>query len=313
MAKNEKKSLGIGRKPSLVKNMKRHWELYLLILPVILYFAIFCYGPMYGIQIAFKDYYPGMNFSDAEWIGFKHFERLFRTTQFWTSLKNTLTLSVLQLVLEFPLPIILAILLNEMRFKKMKKMLQTVSYAPHFISTVAMAGIILAFTSNGGLVGQITAATTGETINILTKPALFKWIYVISNTWKNLGWSSVIYIAALSSVDMSLYEAARVDGANRWQKIWHLDIPFLVPTMVILLILNCGRILSVGYEQILMLQNDLNLPASEIISTYSYKIGLINRSYGLSTAIGLFNSVVNLILLTTVNKISGKVSGSSLW
>lgn len=302
-----------GPKPSLIKNIKRHWELYLLILPVILYFAIFKYVPMYGIQIAFRDYFPGMDILEAEWIGLRHFSRVFRSATFWQSFRNTLTLSLMQLFLGFPLPILMAILLNEMRFTKMKKLLQTVSYAPHFISMVAMAGIIMAFTDDHGLIGQIYTASTGEVKNLLTIPGLFKWIYVIGNEWKNLGWSSIIYIATLSSVDLSLYEAARVDGANRLQKVWYLDVPFLVPTMVILLILNCGRILSVGYEQILMLQNDLNAPASEIISTYSYKVGMLQRSYGFSTAMGLFNSVINLILLTTVNRISRKVSGSSLW
>ena len=302
-----------GPKPSLIKNIKRHWELYLLILPVILYFAIFKYVPMYGIQIAFRDYFPGMDILEAEWIGLRHFSRVFRSATFWQSFRNTLTLSLMQLFLGFPLPILMAIFLNEMRFTKMKKLLQTVSYAPHFISMVAMAGIIMAFTDDHGLIGQIYTASTGEVKNLLTIPGLFKWIYVIGNEWKNLGWSSIIYIATLSSVDLSLYEAARVDGANRLQKVWYLDVPFLVPTMVILLILNCGRILSVGYEQILMLQNSLNGPASEIISTYSYKVGMLQRSYGFSTAMGLFNSVINLILLTTVNRISRKVSGNSLW
>ena len=298
---------------NIIKNMRKHWELYLLILPALIYFAIFCYGPMYGVQIAFRDYYPGMDMLDAKWIGFKHFQRVFRTNQFWVSLKNTLVLSSIQLILGFPFPVIMAILLNELRYKRMKKTLQTISYAPHFISTVAMAGIVLAFTSTHGLVGQIVTAITGEEINILTKPGLFKWIYFISNEWKNVGWSSIIYIATLSSVDVSMYEAAKVDGANKLQKIWYLDIPSLVPTMVILLILNSGRVLNVGYEYVLMLQNDLNITASQIISTYSYQVGLLQRSYGFSTAVGLFNSVINLILLVSVNKIANKVSGSGLW
>jgi len=313
MAKNKEKHVVMKQRPSLIKNIRRYWELYLLILPVLVYFIVFKYIPMYGIQIAFKDYYPGMKMMDAEWLGFDHFERLFRSSTFWTALKNTLTISLMQLILGFPFPIFLAILLNELSSGKMKKLLQTVSYAPHFISTVAMAGIIMAFTTETGLVGQIYTAITGEAIDLLTMPAAFKWIYVIGNEWKNVGWSSIIYIAALSSVDVSLYEAAKVDGANRWQKVWYLDIPSLIPTMVILLILNCGRILNLGYEQVLMLQNSLNLSGSEIISTFSYKVGMIERSYGFSTAVGLFNSVVNLILLTSVNKISKKVSGSGLW
>lgn len=301
------------KKVSIVKNVKKHWELYLLILPVIIYFAIFCYSPMYGIQIAFRDYIPGIKITDAEWIGFIQFKRLWRSTQFWMALKNTLTLTLMELVISFPLPVILAVLLNEMRLSKMKNFLQTVSYAPYFISAVAMAGIILAFVDTSGLIGQIYTAVTGEELNLLMKPAYFKWIYVLSNVWKNIGYSSVIYIAALSSVDVEMYEAARVDGANKWQKVIHLDIPSLIPTMVILLILNSGRVLNVGYEQILMLQNDLNLSASEVISTYSYKLGIIQRSYSLSTAIGLFNSIVNLILLTSVNKISRKLTDNSLW
>lgn len=313
MTKKKQEFVKTNSKKSFIQDVKRYWQLYLLFLPVILYFAIFKYGPMYGIQIAFKDYYPGMDIMQADWVGLKHFTRVFRSATFWTALKNTLIISTMRLVLGFPLPILMALLLNEIGSTKLKKLLQTVSYAPHFISTVAMAGIIMAFVTDTGLIGQIYTAATGKTINLLTQPEWFKWIYVIGNEWKNLGWSSIIYIAALSSVDISLYEAAKVDGANKWQKIWYLDIPSLVPTMVILLILDCGKILSVGYEQILMLQNDLNLSASEIISTYSYKVGLLQRSYGFSTAVGLFNSVINLILLTVVNRISRKVSGSGLW
>ena len=303
----------MNKPKTLVKNVKRHWELYLLVLPVVLYFIIFKYAPMYGIQIAFRDFYPGMDMWKAKWVGFSNFSRLFRSFSFKNALRNTLTLSFLQLAIGFPLPIILAILLNEIRLAAPKKLLQTVSYAPHFISTVAMAGIILAFTASHGLIGQIYTALTGKTINMLTEPDKFKWIYVLSNAWKNAGWNSVIYIAALSSVDVSMYDAAKVDGASRLQNIWYLDLPSLLPTAVILLIMNCGQVLNVSYEQILMLQNDLNITASEVISTYSYQMGLINRDYSFSTAISLFNSVVNLTLLTSVNVIARKITGNSLW
>ena len=301
------------KKNLLLNNVKRHWELYLLIIPVVLYFAIFCYGPMYGAQIAFRDYYPGMAILDAEWVGLANFRRAFRSVTFWSAFKNTLTLSSMQLLFGFPMPIILAIVLNELRLKKLKKTLQTISYAPHFISTVAMAGILLAFCSTHGLIGQIATSIVGEEINILTKPKAFKWIYVISNIWKTTGWSAVIYISALSSVEVSQYEAAKMDGATRLQRIFYLDLPHLLPTAAVLLVLECGRVLNIGYEQILMLQNDLNLTASEVISTFAYKIGMFNRDYSFSTAVNLFNSVVNLALLSAVNFISKKLSGNGLW
>lgn len=301
------------KQPALIRNIKQHWELYLLILPGILYFAIFKYAPMYGIQIAFRDYYPGMGYLEADWVGFDNFMRFFKSHQFINALTNTLSISLLQLVLGFPLPIILALMLNSLRSNKLKKGLQTISYAPHFISSVCMAGIILAFTSEHGIISEMAATVSGESVSLLSEPSLFKWIYVLSHVWKDAGWGSVMYIAALSSVDLALYEAADVDGASKLQKIWYVDLPSILPTVVIMLILKCGHILSIGYEEILMLQNPLNLPRSQVISTYSYQVGLLQYDYSYSTAVGMFNSVVNLVLLVTVNYISRKVNETSLW
>ena len=301
------------RKDGLFKNIKQHYQLYLIFLPVLLYFAIFCYGPMYGIQIAFRDYYPGMRYTEADWVGFSNFLRFFRSYQFKPVLINTLSISLLNLILGLPLPIILALILNEIRYTKLKKTLQTISYAPHFISTVAMAGLILTFTSERGLLNQIITSLGGNAVSFMSEPRMFKWVYVISHVWQGAGWGSIIYIAALSSVDTSLYEAAEIDGAGRLQKIWNVDLPCILPTIVIMLILNCGKIMSIGYEQILMLQNDLNKSASQIISTYTYEIGLLQYDYSYSTAIGLFNSIINLILLVSVNWFSRKVTETSLW
>ena len=301
------------RKDGLFKNIKQHYQLYLIFLPVLLYFAIFCYGPMYVIQIAFRDYYPGMRYTEADWVGFSNFLRFFRSYQFKPVLINTLSISLLNLILGLPLPIILALILNEIRYTKLKKTLQTISYAPHFISTVAMAGLILTFTSERGLLNQIITSLGGNAVSFMSEPRMFKWVYVISHVWQGAGWGSIIYIAALSSVDTSLYEAAEIDGAGRLQKIWNVDLPCILPTIVIMLILNCGKIMSIGYEQILMLQNDLNKSASQIISTYTYEIGLLQYDYSYSTAIGLFNSIINLILLVSVNWFSRKVTETSLW
>ena len=268
---------------------------------------------MYGIQIAFRDYYPGMGYLEADWVGFDNFIRFFKSYQFLSALGNTLSISLLQLVLGFPLPIILALMLNSLRSNKLKKGLQTISYAPHFISSVCMAGIILTFTSEHGIISEIVKAITGKDISLMSEPGLFKWIYVLGHVWKDAGWGSVMYIAALSSVDLALYEAADVDGASKIQKIWYVDLPSILPTVVIMLILKCGQILSIGYEEILMLQNPLNMPGSQVISTYSYQVGLIQQDYSYSTAVGIFNSVVNLVLLVSVNYISRKVNETSLW
>lgn len=297
----------------LGQNVLRHYELYLMILPVVIYYIIFLYIPMYGVQIAFRDYYPGMGFTEAEWVGIHFFSRFFSSWHFNRLIINTLRLSLMGLVFGAPFPIILAIMLNEVRHSKFKKIIQTISYAPHFISVVALTGMILLFFSTNGIVNVIRILFGQEAIQYMQKTNYFPWIYVLSGIWQSVGFGSIIYMAALAAVDIEQYESAWIDGANKFQKIVHIDIPVLIPTFIILTILNCGRILSVGWEKTLMLQNSLNLATSEIISTYTYKVGLLNTEYSFSSAIGLFNSLINLILLISVNTLARKISDTSLW
>ena len=297
----------------LRKNVRVHWELYLLILPAFTYFVIFHYIPMYGVQIAFRDYLPGIGFLQSPWVGLEHFRRFFNTYASRVVIRNTLSISITALVLGIPFPVILALMLNIVRQKRFKSIVQTISYAPHFISNVAMAGMILMLFSNIGIVNNLLRFIGMEPVQFMARPELFTPIYVLANVWKSTGWGSIIYLAALSTVDMELFEAARIDGASRLRMIWHIDIPCILPTLVILLIMNAGRIMSVDYEQILLLQNPMNLSASEVISTYTYRMGILGRDFSFSAAIGLFNNLINIILLYLVNFIAGKLNETSLW
>lgn len=307
-----------GRK-KFIRSITRNWMLYLFVLPAIAYYIIFHYVPIYGIQIAFQNYRIGEFFGQSEWVGFKHFVKFFKSAWFDTILKNTLTLSLLSLVLSFPLPIILALLLNEVQNMKFRKLVQTVTYAPHFISMVVLCGAVTMFLSpSTGFLGLAINAVRSNMglseINLLTNGDAFKWIYVLSGIWQGTGWSSIIYFAALSGVDPQLVEAAKVDGANKVQCIWHINLPILIPTIVIQLILQSGSILSVGYEKVYLLQNDTILRSSEVISTYVYRTGLHGAQYSFSAAVSLFNSVVNAAMLILVNTITRKLSSeNSLW
>lgn len=301
----------VGR---FLKNLRKYWQYYILLLPALAYFLIFCYGPMYGAQIAFRNFNARDGITGSAWVGFAHFERFFRSPYFGSLLRNTFVISIYGLLAGFPLPILLALSLNELKGTKVKKLAQTVTYAPYFISTVVMCGMLIAFLNpNTGIINKLIAALGGEPVPFLSEAALFPSIYVWSGVWQGTGWGSVIYFAALSGVDPQLLEAATLDGATRWQKIWYVNLPALMPTIVIMLIMNCGSLLSVGYEKVFLLQNALNLETSEVISTYVYKTGLVSAQYSFSTAIGLFNSVVNLILLVTVNAVSRRIGENSLW
>ncbi|MDD6884681.1 MAG: ABC transporter permease subunit [Eubacteriales bacterium] len=301
-------STGIGRKAL------ERWQLYLMILPALTYLIIFAYKPMYGVLIAFKQYYMKKGVWGSPWVGFDNFERLFNSYWFPIILKNTLTLSLLSLVIGFPVPVLLALMVNEVENTFLKKTFQTVSYAPHFISTVVVCGMVTLFLSpTSGIINQFIAALGGEKVAFLQQPKMFKWIYVISGLWQSSGWSAVIYFAALSGVDKQLLEAAEIDGANRLQRVVHINLPVLVPTIVVLFILQCGSLLNVGYEKTYLLQNDTNLTGAEIISTYVYKMGLEKSDFSFSTATGLFNSVVNCAILITMNALSKKVAKTSLW
>jgi ABC-type polysaccharide transport system, permease component len=293
---------------------KKYWQYYVLLLPALAYFIIFCYGPMYGIQIAFKDFNGRDGIWGSPWVGLEHFKRFFEGVYCWDLIKNTLSISLYSLIAGFPLPIILALSVNELRTTWLKKTVQTITYAPYFISTVVMCSMLLAFLNpNYGIINKFIGLFGRDAIPFINKDYMFDSIYVWSGVWQGTGWGSVIYFAALSGVDPSLLEAATLDGATRMQKIRYINFPVLVPTMVIMLILNCGSLLSVGYEKIYLLQTPLNTNLSEVISTYVYKVGLINAQYSYSTAVGLFNSVVNLILLVLVNTFARKVSDTSLW
>ncbi|OZB98963.1 sugar ABC transporter permease [Paenibacillus sp. XY044] len=294
--------------------IRRHWQLYLVLLLPFLYLIVFKYVPMAGIVIAFKDYSVIKGIWGSPWVGFKYFEQFFASPNFWLYIKNTLGISFYGLVVGFPSPIILALALNEIRGGLFKKSVQMISYAPYFISTVIMVSIIIVnLTPHVGMVSKLFEMMGMTQTNFMGMPGLFKSIYVWSDVWQYTGYGAIIYIAALAGVNPELYESARVDGASRIQKIISIDIPSLIPVSVIMLILNLGNIMKLGFEKIYLMQNPLNLATSEVISTYVYKVGLLGSSFSFSAAIGFFNSVVNLILLIAVNYIARKLSSSSLW
>lgn len=297
----------------LWKSIKLNWRLYVLIFPAILYFVIFHYVPMYGVQIAFKEFIASKGIWGSPFVGFEHFERFFKSYYFVRLLKNTLILSVYQLLL-FPLPIILALSINELKNGAFKKWTQTLTYAPHFISVVVVVGMIVIFLDpQTGLVNRIITAFGGDAIPFLTSPKWFRHVFVWSGVWQTLGWSSIIYLAALAGVNPELHEAAKVDGATRMQRIMHINIPGILPTIVVLFILNIGSFMTVGFEKVLLMQNSLNAPTSDVIQTFVYQAGLLEGQYSFAAAIGLFDSVINISLLVLFNHVARKVSNNSLW
>ena len=296
------------------RSFRRHWQLYLVMLPALLYFIIFRYIPMANAVLAFKDYNVVAGIWGSPWAGFKHFDLFFSNPVFWTLLQNTLGLSLYALIVGFPIPILLAICLNEAGNGFFKRAVQMVTYAPYFISTVVMVSMIMLLLSPRLGVFNLGLQALGlESINFLGRPNLFPSIYVWSGVWQNSGYAAIVYLAALSGVDPMLYEAAKVDGASRIQKIFNIDLPGIMPVAVILLILSVGSLLAIGFEKVYLLQNPLNLGSSEIIATYVYKIGLLNANFSFATAVGLFNSVINMILLVLVNSYVKRVSDMSLW
>lgn len=299
------------------REVTRNWQLYLLVLIPVVVVIVFKYIPMYGIQIAFRDFKITKSITSGKWVGFKYFKKFFDSPLAGTYIWNTLAISFYELAL-FPLSMVLALLLNYIPSNRYRKTVQMVSYAPHFISVVVMCGIILQFTqSRGGLINVILSLFGVESRNWMTYPSAFRHIYVWSGVWQNLGYDSIIYIAALSSVSHDLHEAAIMDGASLVKRIWYVDIPSILPTFCILLIMRCGNIMNVGFQKVLLLQNNLNLSASEIISTYTYNVGLNSSGsmpqYSYGAAIGLFTSVVNLIMLVVVNRVTKRLSGNGLW
>ena len=296
------------------RRILKHWEYYLLVLVPMAYIVIFKYVPMVGAQIAFRDFNVIDGMWGSPWVGFREFVRFFESPSFWRLIENTFSISLTRLLLGFPAPIILALALNEISQRTFKRSVQMVTYAPHFISTVVMASMIILFLNPRlGLFGVLMRAFGMQPVNYLAVASHFKFVYALSDIWQHAGYGAIIYMAALAAINPELYEAARIDGASRLQKIVHVDIPGIMPVMVILLILEFGEIMEVGFEKIYLLQNPVNISASEIIQTYVYKIGIINASFSFASAVGLFNSVINFILLVGVNAAARRISNNSLW
>lgn len=310
------KSLG-GR---IKDDFKRNWTLYILVLPVFVYYIIFMYLPMFGIVIAFQDFKFSARYNfignilHSDFIGFDHFKSLFNSIYFKRVFSNTVRIGVTTLLCSFPVPIVLAIMMNELRSDKYKKTTQVMSYLPHFISMVVVCGMIKDFTSDRGFITVMLSAVTGkEPASMLNDADLFLPVYIISGIWQNAGWGAIIYTAALAGVDQSLYEAAAIDGAGRWKQTVHVTLPSILPTIVIMLILETGSVLNVSYEKILLLYNELTKSKAEVINTFVYQRGLINRDWSFSTAVSLFNSIISIIMVLTVNKICNKLTETSLW
>lgn len=291
----------------------KYKHLYLILLPVILFYLVFCYAPMFGTVIAFQKFSITKGILNSRFVGLANFTDFLSNYKFWQLLRNTLSINILGLIFSFPAPIIFALLLNEVRVERFKKTVQTITYMPHFISTVVVASMVLTFVASDGFVNTVRQMFGAEKISFMTQPQYFYAIYIISDIWQGLGWGSIIYIAALASVDVELYEAATIDGAGRWKQMLHVTLPGIIPTIMILLIMRVGQMLSVGYEKIMLLYNPTIYETADVISTYVYRRGLLEADYSYSTAVGLFNSVVNFILLLSANFVSKKVSGNSLW
>jgi len=296
-----------------LREMTKNGQLYLIALPVIAYYVLFHYAPMYGAQIAFKDFSPAGGIAGSPWVGFKHFEDFFGSIYFIRVLKNTLTISITSLVFGFPAPIILALLINELRSRKFSRTVQLITYMPHFISMVVICGMILEFTSQSGLISVVLSWFGIPARTMLNDAGLFVPIYVISGIWQGVGWGSIIYLAALTGIDQELYQAASIDGAGRWKQTLYVTLPGLMPTIIVLLILRTGNILSVGAEKIILLYNPSIYETSDVISSYVYRRGLLNADWSFSSAVGLFNSVVNFILVASVNWLARRTSDTSLW
>ena len=302
-----------GGLKSVGKELFVNRYLYLMALPGIIFYIIFCYIPMYNILIAFQDYNPVLGVLGSPWVGFKHFERLFDSIFFWRVIKNTVGLSTYAIVASFWIPIVFALLLNELRSKMFKKLVQTLTYIPHFVSLVVLCGMVTSFCMKDGLINDIIAFFGGERSNLLMRPELFKTIYVVSGIWSSMGWGSIVYVAALSGIDPTLYEAAEIDGAKRLRQAIHITLPGILPTIVTMLLLNIGTIMSVGFEKVFLLYNPLTYETGEVISTYVYNKGLVEMNFSFATAVSLFNSIINLFLVLGSNFVSRKTMEVGLW
>ncbi|MFC9708551.1 ABC transporter permease [Paenibacillus sp. NPDC056933] len=296
------------------KDFKKNWFAYMLAIPVIAWFLVFCYGPMWGVLIAFKDFKPLLGFADSQWVGFKHFIEFFEGPYFWRVVKNTLLLNLWGIVFGFTAPILLALMLNEARNSRFKKVVQTITYMPHFISLVVVCGMIHIFTADEGIITQILQFFTGkEYSSLLGYSSMFRPIYTFSGIWQSIGWESIIYLAAMSSIDPALYEAADIDGVGRIKKMWHITLPQISPVIVILFIFAIGGLMASGYEKIILLYNPLTYDTADVIASYVYRRGLREASLSYSTAVGLLSAIINFALLWATNRIAKRNSEVSLW
>ncbi len=315
MSKNSVSAGNKGFSFRAKKYLEHNWQLWVMLLPAIVYIFVFCYVPMYGVQLAFREYSFKTGITGGKWVGFKYFRQYFTSNMFWPTLRNTFIISFTSIVVGFPAPIILAMIINQLRNKKWKRVVQTTVYIPYFISVVVMVSMInVLFQNNSGVIGNLlkSSGLVEETVNILGSAKTFVPLYVLTGVWQGMGWNSIIYIAALSSVDTQLYDACKIDGANRWQTMWHIDFPAILPTIMILLIMNMGNVLSVGFDKVYLMQNSLNLGVSQVISTYVYNVGIKSSQFSFGTAVGLFNTLVNFIFLIITNWISKKTTGTGL-
>jgi len=298
----------------LKRHFRRYWQLWVMVAPAVAFVAVFAYVPMYGLQLAFREFDFAAGITGGDWVGLKYFQQFFDSPQFWNLLRNTVVISVSTLVAGFVAPIALALMVNQVLGRRRKKFLQTATYLPHFISIVVIVGMLQVFLSpTSGLITRVVGLFGVDDANFLGSASAFVPVYVLSEVWQHAGWNSIIYLAALSSVDPQLYEAAKIDGAGRFSIIRHVDVPALVPTMIVLLILNMGNVLNTGFEKIFLMQNPLNLGVSEVIATYVYKIGILSNQFSYATAIGLFNTLINFAFLVVANQIAKRVSNTSLW
>lgn len=295
------------------KAWKRDWQLYTLVIVPLLFFLVFRYLPMLGNVIAFRRFVPGGSIYGEKWVGLRYVQMFISDPNFWDVFGNTLILGALTLLFCFPLPIVLALLLNEVRSRYFKRFVQTVSYLPHFLSIVIVAGMVMQLTSIEGTVNQVIGAFGGDAISFIQEPGWFRTLYISSEVWQTVGWGTILYLAALTTIDTQLYEAARIDGANRWQQTWHVTLPGIRPTMITLLILNVGTFMAVGFEKVLLLYNPLTYPTADVVSTYLYRVGLVSNNFSYAAAIGLFESIIGLTLILSANAISRRAVGTSLW
>jgi putative aldouronate transport system permease protein len=305
--------ISLNNKRDIANDFRRNKLLYLMVVPMLVYLLVFCYYPMYGAVIAFKNFVPARGILGSPWVGLKHFKDFFGSFYFVRLLKNTFLISLWSIVCGFPAPILLALMFNEVRGKLFKKAAQTISYLPYFVSLVVICGLIRDFCGESGFIGQLAIMLGGTPGNLLSRPENFRAIYVGSGIWQGVGWGSIIYLAAIAGIDMELYDAATIDGAGRFRQIIHITIPCILPAIIVLFLLNIGGILNVGFEKIILLYNAGTYSTADVISSFTYRRGLLENNFSYSTAVGLFNSAVNFIFLVTANFLSGKLSETSLW